>query len=96
MNLQSRLKAIQPMVIILVLVNLTDAPISKYFLTISKSALAAGTYSVLPILGPGTFANLTSSASGGFSKYVPVTLVPGVRYAYTAIAFEIIWPCLFN
>jgi alpha-amylase len=61
---------------VLVLINLTGAPISQYSLTISKSALAAGTYSVLPILGPGTFADLTTSASGGFSKYVPLAEVP--------------------
>jgi hypothetical protein len=76
MNLQSRLEAIQPMVIILVLVNLNNILISQYSPTISKSALAAGTYSVLPILGSGTFADLTASATGGFLKYVLLAEVP--------------------
>jgi len=61
---------------VLVLVNLTNTPISQYSLTISKSAMAAGTYSVLPILGSGTFSDLTTSAAGGFSKYIPTAEVP--------------------
>ena len=60
---------------VLVLVNLTNTPISQYSLTISKSAMAAGTYSVLPILGSGTFSDLTTSAAGGFSKYIPTAEV---------------------
>jgi len=61
---------------VLVLVNLTNRPISQYSLTLSKSTLAAGTYSALPILGSGAFTDLTASATGGFSKYIPLAEVP--------------------
>ena len=61
---------------VLVLVNLTAMPVTQYSLTLDKSALAAGTYSLLPILGIGPFADLTASSTGGFSQYIPVTGIP--------------------
>ena len=70
---------------VLVMVNLTDGPITSYSLTLSSSALAAGTYSVLPILGTGTATDLTATSSGGFSQYVPITEIP----AYGTLIYQL-------
>jgi alpha-amylase len=61
---------------VLVLVNLTSVPIKEYSLTLDKSALAAGTYLVLPIMGTGSFSDLTTTTVGGFSQYRPVAELP--------------------
>lgn len=70
---------------VLVMVNLTSKPVSTYSLTLDKSALAAGTYSVLPILGTGPASDLTTTASGGFSRYIPITEIP----AYGTMIFQL-------
>jgi glycosidase len=61
---------------ILVLVNLTGTPIADYGLSVQESSLAPGTYSLLPILGTGPFAALTSNAGGGFDDFVPAPEIP--------------------
>lgn len=71
---------------VLILANLTDKPISSYFITLSNSTLTAGTYSMLPILGPGPAADLTAASSGGFSQYIPIPDIP----AYGTMIFQLL------
>jgi alpha-amylase len=61
---------------VLVLINLTAAPILDYRLALEKSSLAPGTYTLLPILGTGPFASLTTASTGGFSQFVPTAEIP--------------------
>ena len=61
---------------VLVLVNLTSAPISTYSLSIRKSTLPQGSYHVLPIMGSGPAADLNVAGQGDFSQYQPVASIP--------------------
>ena len=57
---------------ILVLVNLGDAPLSDYTLTISKSPLGAGEYTLTALMGTVAPATLSVDANGGFAKETPL------------------------
>jgi alpha-amylase len=70
---------------VLVLINLTSAPVTQYSLSLDKSALTPGTYSLLPILGDNPGADLTTASTGGFSQYIPVTQVS----AYGTLVFQL-------
>jgi alpha-amylase len=61
---------------VMVLVNLTGAPINNYTLSLTKSDFPGGTYQLLPILGNGDFGNLVVSATGSISDYQPAITVP--------------------
>jgi len=61
---------------VMVIINLTSEPVSDYRLTLENSALVSGTYLALPLLGTGTFTDLTALTSGGFSNYIPLEEIP--------------------
>ena len=60
----------------LVLVNLSPNTVTAYGLSLEGSSLPAGTYAVNAIMGDGSFAPLSVSASGGFSGYIPIREIP--------------------
>ena len=70
---------------VLVLINLTNAPISAYSLSIRKSPVPQGSYHVLPILGNGPAADLNVASLGDFSQYKPVDEVP----AYGTLIYQL-------
>jgi hypothetical protein len=62
---------------VLVIVNLSDVPISGYKLSLDKSTISAGTYNAASILGAGGgLTRLTVNDQGGFSDYAPVPEIP--------------------
>ncbi len=61
---------------VLVLINLSATPLSDYTLTLDKSTLPAGSYSLAPILGMGAFTGLIVASSGDFAQYQPVDTIP--------------------
>ena len=61
---------------VLVLVNLSAAPVTSYALGTAQSSLAEGTYTPYPILGEGEFTSLATGANGSFSQYVPLPEIP--------------------
>lgn len=61
---------------ILVLVNLTNAPIADYTLSLETSPLRAGTYDLLPLLDGGDFSSLSVNESGSVAGLVPLAEVP--------------------
>ena len=64
---------------ILVLVNLTNAPIRGYSLGTSKSSLKPGVYHVAPIMGTGPAADITIASVGDFALYQPVNEIPAYK-----------------
>lgn len=62
---------------VLVIVNLSDAAVSGYTLTLEESGLAPGAYRAFPILGAvDELAPLTFAEDGGFSGYAPLPEIP--------------------
>jgi glycosidase len=62
---------------VLVVVNLSDKPISGYTLSLEESGMATGAYRVFPILGAAEeLAPLTVNDKGGFSAYAPLPEIP--------------------
>jgi glycosidase len=71
---------------VLVIVNLTDAAITSYPLSLQSSRLTAGTYLTLPVLGGSSpFTDLTVTDGGGFSEYQPTAEIP----AYGTIIIQL-------
>jgi glycosidase len=70
---------------VLVLVNLTEAPIVDYSLSLEASPLKPGTYKLLPLLGDGEFSSLSISEGGKVLSFVPLTEVP----AYSTIILRL-------
>ncbi|MEW6028389.1 MAG: alpha-amylase family glycosyl hydrolase [Chloroflexota bacterium] len=66
---------------ILVLVNLTEAPISDYALSLQSSPLEPGQYDWLSLLGGGEFSSLSVNEGGKVAGFVPLAEVP----AYTTL-----------
>jgi alpha-amylase len=62
-------------VALLVLANLTGNPISSYTLNGTASTLADGTYHIMPILGAGSFSDVTITG-GKVSNFQPLTTLP--------------------
>ena len=60
---------------ILVLMNLSDAPIKDYKLNLAAGPLK-GELSLQPLLGEGVFAALTANDQGGFTDFVPLAELP--------------------
>jgi glycosidase len=61
---------------VLVLINLSDEPLSGFWLTKSDSSLAEGIYFPVSIWGDGTFAPISVNASGGFFHLMDATVIP--------------------
>lgn len=61
---------------ILVIVNLSDHPVTQYHLSLASSSLPAGQYSVTNLFGNPPAKNVTINVSGGFESYAPSNQVP--------------------
>jgi alpha-amylase len=62
---------------VLVIVNLSDKPITGFKLTLVESDIPAGTYNAVSILGAaGELAQLSFNDQGGFINYAPLTEIP--------------------
>jgi alpha-amylase len=62
---------------VLVIVNLSDTPVSGYKLSLDKSNIPVGKYRAFPILGTNEkLTGLTFDNNGGFSDYVPLPEIP--------------------
>ncbi|MCX6035305.1 MAG: alpha-amylase family glycosyl hydrolase, partial [Chloroflexi bacterium] len=62
---------------VLVVVNMSDAPVSGYKLSLVKSDIPAGTYHAVSILGAsGELTQLTINDQGGFQDYTPQPEIP--------------------
>ena len=59
----------------LVLINLSDQPVSDYKISFVGSKLK-GTYQVKAVLGSGTFSDLTVDDSGSVDGYLPMSSLP--------------------
>lgn len=60
---------------VLVLMNMSDAPVSDYALKLENSPLN-GTYSINPLLGFGEYQSLQTNDQGGFDNYLPIPEIP--------------------
>jgi alpha-amylase len=60
---------------LLVLVNLSAQPVQRPVLAL-KTGRLAGSYHVVPLLGDGSFQDLTANQGGGFDSYQPLALLP--------------------
>ena len=70
---------------VLVLINLDKNAVSNAQLSLASSALSAGTYHAVPMLGSGPVADLTVNAPGGFDGYVPLPSLP----AYSGLILQL-------
>ncbi|MBW6466402.1 MAG: DUF3459 domain-containing protein [Brevefilum sp.] len=61
---------------VLILINLSDEPLSGFWLTKSGSSLAEGVYYPVPIWGQGTFAPIAVNANGGFFHLMETPVIP--------------------
>jgi alpha-amylase len=61
---------------VLVLINLSDEPLSGFWLTKSDSSLAEGVYFPVPIWGEGTFAPIAVNSNGGFFHLMETPVIP--------------------
>jgi alpha-amylase len=61
---------------LLVLVNLTDKPITNYMLSLGGSQLGSGPRLSSPLMGEGPFSELNVNAQGGFHNYKPTKEIP--------------------
>jgi alpha-amylase len=67
---------------ILVLINLSDEPVTDYSLTLEEGPLS-GTYELAPLYGSEAFASIYANPQGGFDAYQPIpTLSANGRYIY--------------
>ncbi len=56
---------------VLVIVNLTDQPITDYHLSLKKSPLAAGTYTAVSLIEETLYEQLSVDSKGSFTHYLP-------------------------
>jgi alpha-amylase len=62
---------------VLVMVNLSEAPVSGYNLRLDESKIPAGIYHAFPIMGSALpLADMTVTENGGFLDYVPLPEIP--------------------
>ena len=61
--------------VVLVVINLSDKPVSDYTLNLEKGPLS-GAYLVAPLLDPGQIARLNETVNGGFQNYQPLPELP--------------------
>jgi glycosidase len=71
---------------ILVLVNLTDASITDYALSLDSSPLRAGQYTLIPLFGDGSLSSLSVSEGGRVADFMPLAEVP----AYTTLILNLV------
>jgi glycosidase/maltose-binding protein MalE len=70
---------------VLVLVNLTNAPIQEYQLSLASSDLFPGDYAPIALLDDTPLAKLTVSSGGQISNYIPLMEIP----AYATIMMQL-------
>ncbi len=63
---------------LLVLANLQNQPVTDYSLSFADAQhrLPAGTFGVMPLLGSGTFSDITVGANGEINHYLPLAALP--------------------
>jgi glycosidase len=62
---------------VMVIINLSGEPVSRYKLSLDKSNIPAGGYKVFPILSaPAEYSDLIITDIGGFSNYLPLPEIP--------------------
>ncbi len=62
---------------VMVIINLSGAPVRGYKLSLDKSNIPAGGYQVFPILSvPAEYSDLIITDIGGFSNYLPLPEIP--------------------
>jgi alpha-amylase len=72
---------------VLVIVNLSAAPINNYKLSLAKSDISAGTYNAVSILGAvGELTPLTINAQGGLQDFTPLSEIP----AYGTVIIQLL------
>jgi alpha-amylase len=64
----------------LIVVNLSQEPVSEYGLSVKASAVQPGEYRAVPMLGDGEPATLAIHAQGGFETYQPLPTLPPQSY----------------
>ncbi len=74
-NLYAHLRA-NATELILVVVNLSDTAISKYNLTLRDAVIKPGAYSLSPLFGEGSFANLQVDPEGKFKDFKLLAELP--------------------
>jgi glycosidase len=65
---------------VLIVVNLSQDAVSDYALSAAASAVTAGEYRAVPMLGEGDPSILVIDAQGGFSNYQPLPALPPQSY----------------
>ena len=70
---------------VLVLINLTNTPISNFSLSLNKSTLQSGKHPALSLIGQGLVADLTVASTGGFSNFSPIPIIP----AYGTVIIQV-------
>jgi len=74
---------------VLVIINLSDAPVSGYTLSLEESGAAPGAYRVPAILGAAEpLAGLTIDENGGFTDYVPLPEIPTYDTVIVQLQFK--------
>ena len=74
---------------VLVIINLSDAPVSGYTLSLEESGAAPGAYRVPAILGAAEpLAGLTIDENGGFTDYVPLPEIPTYGTVIVQLQFK--------
>jgi hypothetical protein len=75
--------------LVLVIVNLSAAPVSGYKLSLEKSSIPAGAYRAFPILGAtDELTELTFTDKGGFKDYVPLPEIPAYGTVIIQVQFS--------
>lgn len=70
---------------ILILMNLSDKPVTDYRLSLDKGPLS-GSYELIPLYGSQPFADINANPQGGFDAFQPIpTLSAYSRYIYKLI-----------
>lgn len=70
---------------LVVIANLSNAPISDYSLVLISSALPAGSFSANPIFGAASVSQITVTDGGGFSNFQPLAPIP----AFTTLVLSL-------
>jgi glycosidase len=72
--------------IVMVIINLSGAPVNEYKLSLDKSNIPPGDYHVIPILAvPVEYSDLNFTDVGGFNNYLPLLEIP----SYGTVIFQL-------
>ncbi|MBI4731909.1 MAG: alpha-amylase [Chloroflexi bacterium] len=75
--------------VVLVVINLSDAPVSGYSLSLEESDVAPGMYRAFPILGAlDELTGLTFAEDGGFVDYIPLPEIPAYETLIIQLQFN--------